>query len=178
MKKKTLSVLLILLAISNVIYAQSLFRSEKYKFRIKYPDTWVEKKGDGPNVVFKIVSGDGPNLNIVVREDKSIKGHTIDEYSLENFVNMIEKAMKSKYSDYEVLDYSKTYLDNQVTYSIFSKLTYKVLDKVVTGKMIQYSTIKGKYMYTITVAADIDSFDFYEPVFKEIISTLVFEDYY
>jgi hypothetical protein len=48
----------------------NLYRNTKYNFRIKFPEGWEIKDGDGPNVLKKAVSG-GSTIGIIVKDFKN-----------------------------------------------------------------------------------------------------------
>lgn len=166
---------LLFFIISNTI-AQTLFRSDKYQFRVKYPGTWEYQNGDGPNVVFKIVNSDDASINIVINEDNKLIGHTIEEVGIDNYVSILKETMKAKYDDYEIIDYSDTFIDNVPAFFVKSKATYHTLDYSKTFTNLQYTTSKGKYIYTFTAGVSEQYFNYYESIFKEIISSFVFEN--
>lgn len=48
----------------------NLYRNNQYKFRIKFPEGWEIKDGDGQNVVKKAVSG-GSTIGIIIKDFKN-----------------------------------------------------------------------------------------------------------
>jgi len=167
---------LICFIIFNTASSQSLFKSEKYKFHIRYPENWECYKGENEHLAFEIINDDNANINIVVYEDESLIGRTIDEIGIDNYIASISKSMKSKYSAFEVLEYYITYLDNQTAYYLMAKCTNKTLNFIYHYGVIIYQTFKGNSVYTITAGVDNEYFNYYKPIFINIISTFVFEE--
>jgi len=52
----------------NEEIVDNLYRNTKYQFRIKFPESWEIKKGDGPNILVKASSGEGSSINIYVKD--------------------------------------------------------------------------------------------------------------
>lgn len=157
----------------------NLYRNTKYNFRIKFPEGWEIKPGDGPNVVQKAVKGNN-SIMVIVREvsteekDKpaTIKdGGTLDEWKN----NMIE-GMREKYPDIKLLDYGETKLDNIPTYWNKYSATYSTLNMNVKGTNLSYQLINKNIFYNITAATLSDEFSTSEAEFKKTISTFVVEE--
>ena len=69
----------------------NLYRNTKYKFRIKFPETWEIKKGDGPNILVKATSGEGSNINIYVKDIGIELGDIGDLITIDEWANSINE---------------------------------------------------------------------------------------
>jgi len=157
----------------------SLYRNTKYNFRIKFPEGWEIKPGDGPNVIQKAVKGNN-SIIVIVREisannnDKvaTIKnGGTLDEWNAATIT-----GMKEKFPDIKLLDSGETKLDNIPTYWNKYSATYSALNINAKSTNLSYQLLNNNILYTITAATLSNEFPSSEAEFKKSISTFVIEN--
>ena len=159
----------------------NLYRNTKYKFRIKFPEGWDIKPGDGPNIIQKAVKGNN-SISIGVREIPAEHGDetaTIkDAMSLAEFKNSFSsKEFRENFPGSELLDYGETKLDNKITYWVKYSAPYSTLDINVEGIILQYQLLHKNIFYFITAGALPNEFNAMESEFKKSIATFVIEDY-
>lgn len=158
----------------------SLYRNTKYNFRIKFPEGWELKSGDGPNILQKATNGNA-SISIGVRElPKILAGNAEninDVYTLEEFKDEIINGLKEKFPDVRVIDRGETKLDNKTTYWVKHEMTYSALDVKVKATQIQYQLLDKNILYFITVGTITDEYNEVESTIKKSISTFVLENY-
>lgn len=158
----------------------NLYRNTKYDFRIKFPEGWDIKSGDGPNILQKAVKGNH-TVSIGVREmpaeyyDKVL---TIkDVMTLIEFKDNLIEGGQEKFTDVKLIDYGETKLDNIPTYWIKYSNTYTTLDINVQMTNLQYQVLNNNILYFIGAGSASDEFDMAEAEFMKSIATFVIEDY-
>ncbi|MDO8676315.1 MAG: PsbP-related protein [Candidatus Azambacteria bacterium] len=158
----------------------NLYRNTKYNFRIKFPESWEIKSGDGPNIIQKAVQGNN-TISVGVREipaEYSDETATIkDVMSLVEFKDSILEGVQEKFPGAKLLDYGETKLDNVSTYWVKYSAPYSVLDINVEGTNLQYQLLHKNIFYFITAGTLSREFSSSEPEFKKSIATFVIENY-
>ncbi len=158
----------------------NLYRNTKYNFRIKFPEGWEIKPGDGPNILQKAVSGNH-TLSIGVREipaEFGDKTATIkDVMTLAEFKDVLLQGVQEKFPGAKLLDYGESKLDNEPTYWIKYTAPYTALDITVQGTHIQYQLLNENIFYFISAGSASDEFSTAEPDFMKSIATFVTENY-
>lgn len=159
----------------------NLYRNTRYKFRIKFPEGWDIKSGDGPNIIQKAVK-ENNSISIGVREipaEYSDETATIkDVMSLAEFKDsFLSKEFQKNFPGSELLDYGETKLDNKTTYWVKYSTPYSVLDVNVEGIILQYQLLHKNIFYFITAGTLPVEFNIMESEFKKSISTFAIEDY-
>lgn len=157
-----------------------LYRNTRYNFRIKFPEGWEIKSGDGPNILQKAVK-ENSSINIGVREipaEYSDETATIkDVMSLAEFKDSIMEGIQEKFPGAKLLDYGETKLDNIPTYWVKYSAPYSALDINVETVNLQYQLLNKNIFYFITSGTLVSEFSAMEPEFKKSISTFVIENY-
>ena len=158
----------------------NLYRNTKYHFRIKFPENWDIKVGDGPNIVQKAVQGNN-TISVGVKEipaEYGDKSATIkDIMTLAEYRDSILDGVKEKFPGAKLLDYGETKLDNISTYWVKYSAPYSVLDINVEGTNLQYQLLHENILYFITAGTLSDEFSSSEADFKKSIATFVTENY-
>ena len=158
----------------------NLYRNIKYNFRIKFPEGWDIKPGDGPNILQKAVKGNH-TISIGVREipaEYSNKTATIEDVmSIVEFKDTLLEGIQEKFSGAKLIDYGESKLDNNPTYWVKYTAPYTVLDITVQGTHLQYQTLNNNILYTISAGSTSDEFDAIEQEFMKSIATFVIENY-
>lgn len=150
----------------------NLYRNTKYKFRIKFPESWDIKKGDGPNVLIKATNADGSSINIVVK-DLGIAIGDIDEMiTLDEWA----KLLYEKFPDAKILLKKETSLDNRKAFIVKSSVIYKALDKEANSTVYCVALTSGNFFYTITASAKTRRFEDERLKMETSISTFVIEN--
>ncbi len=158
----------------------NLYRNTKYNFRIKFPQGWDIKPGDGPNILQKAVSGNHTIL-VGVREIPAEFGDetaTIkDVMSLAEFKDTLLEGVQEKFPGAKLLDYGESKLDNESAYWIKYTAPYTALDITVQSTHIQYQLLKNNIFYFISAGSTADEFSSAKPEFMKSIATFVTENY-
>ncbi|MCK4745180.1 hypothetical protein KAS41_03900 [Candidatus Parcubacteria bacterium] len=158
----------------------NLYRNTEYNFRIKFPEGWDIKSGDGPNILQKAVNGNH-TISILVQEipaEHGDKTATIkDIMSLIEFKNTFFEGMQEKFSDIELVDFGESKLDNEPAYWIKYSAPYTTLDITVQATNLQYQVLNNNILYTINAGSTSNEFDTVETEFMKSIATFVIEDY-
>jgi hypothetical protein len=151
----------------------NLYRHYGYKFRIKFPEDWQIKKGDGPTTLIKAANDEGANVNINIKTLPENLGPVhIDNITVEKLTDELKKI----YSSVEILGSGKSYIANNPAFWLQYAVTYKHMDMVLHLTMLQYTIAKDNSYYTVTCGAPTNIFSDYEDIFKRCISTFIFED--
>lgn len=158
----------------------NLYRNIKYDFRIKFPEGWEIKSGDGPNILRKAVNNNHM-ISVGVRE---IPIEYLDKKAtIKNVMGLIEfkdtllNDMQEKFPDSKLIDYGESKLDNKPVYWIKYFAPYTVLNTTVEGILLQYQVLNNNIFYFITAGSTSEEFDSVEATLKKSISTFVIEDY-
>lgn len=150
----------------------NLYRNTKYKFRIKFPESWVIEKGDGPNVLIKATNADGSSINILVK-DLGIAIGDIDEMiTLDEWA----ESLYEKFPDAEILLKKEISLDNRKAFILKSSVIYKTMDKEANSTIYSVALTSGNLFYTITASAKTRRFEDERLKMETSISTFVIEN--
>ncbi|EKD99436.1 MAG: hypothetical protein ACD_22C00256G0009 [uncultured bacterium] len=164
-------------SIENSQVDGNLYRNTKYKFRIKFPEGWEIKQGDGPSIVQKAVSGNH-SLSIGVKAMDVGNSYTIkDILTIDELKMSIVDSMQKQYPDIKVLNYGETKIDNIPAYWIKYSMSYSAMNVTFKAVNTQYQVLKGDNYYFITAGSTADEFDSVERDFVKSVSSFVFEDY-
>lgn len=157
----------------------NLYRNTKYNFRIKFPEGWEIRPGDGLHIVQKATYEDS-TISVVVQEF-DLGGETMssikDTGSVDEFVNMAIEGIKQKFSDVKVIDYGETRIDNEPAYWVEYSANTQILDTVLDAKYLTYSIAKGTVLYTISAGTASDKYEEIKPFFTQSVGTFVLEKY-
>ncbi|MBX2963698.1 MAG: hypothetical protein KF687_14390 [Cyclobacteriaceae bacterium] len=151
----------------------NLYRNTKYQFRIKFPETWEIKKGDGPNILVKASSGKGGSINIYVKDLGIALGDIDDMLSIEEWTNSVYE----KFPSAKILEQKEIYIDNKKAYFVQYTITYKVLEHQTNGIFYIIGLINKNYLYAITAGSVEGQFEDEKPILDASVSTFVIEDY-
>lgn len=150
----------------------NLYRNTKYKFRIKFPETWEIKKGDGPNILIKATNKNGSSINILVKDTGVAIGEidkmmTLDEWA---------ESVYEKFPDAKILLKKEISIDNRKAYLIKCSLTYKALDKTANSTVYNVALTNSNFLYAITATASSALFEDEKLTMETSISTFVIEN--
>lgn len=151
----------------------NLYRNTKYQFRIKFPESWDIKKGDGPNILVKAASGEGSSINIYVKDSGIELGDIDDLMSLEEWANsIIEKFPSAK-----IISQKELYIDNRKAYFVQYSVNYKTLDNEMDGIFYNVGFINKNYTYVITAGSEESKFEDEKEMLDQSVRTFVIEEY-
>jgi len=158
----------------------NLYRNINYNFRVKFPEGWEIKPGDGPNILQKAVSSNS-TISVGVREmpaDLIDKNATIkDLMSISDFQDSLIEGVREKFPGAILLDYGETKLDNLPTYWMKYSASYSVLDNNIEGTHLLYQLLHKNILYFISAGGLSSEFEAMEQEFKKSISTFVIENH-
>ncbi len=150
----------------------NLYRNTKYKFRIKFPESWEIKKGDSPNVLIKAANADGSSINILVK-DLGIAIGDIDEMiTLDEWA----ESLYEKFPDAKILLKKEISIDNRKAFIVKSSVIYKTLDKEANSTIYSVALTSDNLFYTITASAKTKLFEDEKLTLETSISTFVIEN--
>ena len=158
----------------------NLYRNTKYGFRIKFPEGWEIKKGDGIHVVQKAVLGNSA-ISVMVKQFDLNSGEKItsikDIGTAKEYIDSAIEDARLKFPDVKVIDYGETKIDNEPAYWAEYSVTYQALDKKVNMTNIIYFIAKGNTAYSISAGTATNEYQEVKPTFTRTVSTFVLEKY-
>lgn len=168
---------------SNEYSEQSgnLYRNTKYNFRIKFPEGWEIKPGDGPNVLQKAVRGNN-TISITIKElpagfnnDKlTIK----DVFTLKEFENkLFDESFLQKYPETKLIDSGETKINNLPAFWYKTSSSSSTLDITIDMVGLRYVVLYKNVFYFISAGTVAEEFASIEPEFKKSIATFVLENF-
>lgn len=151
----------------------NLYRNTKYQFRIKFPESWEIKKGDGPNILVKASSGEGSSINIYVKDLGIGLGAIDDLISIDEWANSI----KEKFPSAKIISKREIYIDNKKAYYVQYSVNYKALDQ--ESDMIAYNVglVNKNFYYLITAGSEESKFENEKHTLDKSVRTFVIEEY-
>jgi hypothetical protein len=178
MSKKLLIInlvfVLLIASFASTSSANNLYRNDKHKFRITFPEGWKVERGSGPNTV--VIASDNKGSSININITKTDSNNSADMLSLELIPELL-KALQSAYSDVELLDKSETYICNRKALMIKYNGTYKHIKASPRMTVLTFVTVNNGHMFTITCGTGLALYRNYKKAFVDSVSTLVFEDF-
>ncbi len=151
----------------------NLYRNTKYQFRIKFPEEWEIKNGDGPNILIKATSGEGTSISIYVKDLGIELGDITDLISLDEWANSINENFPSA----KIISKKEIYIDNRKAYFVQYSMNYKALDREIDGICYNVSLINKNYSYAITASSQESKFESNKHILDASVRTFVIEEY-
>lgn len=162
---------------------ETLYRNTRYKFRIKFPEGWTIRPGDGPNILRKAIQESYPigMISVGVREaDAQYAGTATmeDAGPPEKYVAEVVNITQEKWPGVRLIDYGRTSLSNCPAYWFKLSGSYDTLDKTTWVILVEYRLFYGKTLYFITTSApSMDEFSSLEQEFRKSVGSFVIEDF-
>lgn len=151
----------------------NLYRNTKYQFRIKFPESWEIKKGDGPNILVKASNGEGSSINIYVKDSGIVLGDIDDIMSIDEWANsIIEKFPSAK-----IISQKELYIDNRKAYFVQYSINYKALENEIDGIFYSVGFINKNFTYVITAGSEESKFEDEKDELDQSVRTFVIEEY-
>jgi hypothetical protein len=154
----------------------NLYRNNKYGFRVKFPDGWNIKKGDGIHIVQKATLGNN-TISILVQQLGLAENEKIssikDAGTAKEYIDIVMSGVKA--SNVEIIDYGETKIDNEPAYWVEYSGDYQVLDYKAKMTNLVYILAKGDIIYSITAGTVSDEYQQIKPTFLKTVSTFVLE---
>lgn len=157
----------------NEEIVDNLYRNTKYQFRIKFPEAWEIKKGDGPNILVKATSEEGSNINIYVKDLGVELGDINDLISLDEWANSVNES----YPSAKIISKKEIYIDNRKAYFVQYSLNYKALDHEIDGILYNVTLVNKNFNYSITAGSVESRFEGEKQILDASIRTFVIEEY-
>jgi hypothetical protein len=151
----------------------NLYRNTKYQFRIKFPELWEIKKGDGPNILVKAANGEGSSINIYVKDLGAALGDIDHLISIDEWANSI----KEKFPSAKIISKKETYFDNRKAYFVQYSINYKALDKEADMIFYNVSLTNKNFTYVITAGSEEGKFESEKEILDQSVGTFVIEGY-
>jgi len=157
---------------NNEEIVENLYRNTKYQFRIKFPEAWEIKKGDGPNILIKASNENGSNINILVKDIGVAIGDVDQMLTLDEWA----ESVYEKFPDAKILLKKETSIDNRKAFLVKYSLTYKALDKETNSTIYNVALTSNNFFYVITASAKTRLFEDEKLKMETSISTFVIEN--
>lgn len=157
----------------NEEIVDNLYRNTKYQFRIKFPESWEIKKGDGPNILVKASSGEGSSINIYVKDLGVELGDIDDLISIDEWANSI----KEKFPSAKIISKREIYIDNKKAYFVQYSVNYKALDHEADMIFYNVGLVNKNYTYAITAGSEESKFKNEKQTLDQSVRTFVIEEY-
>ena len=175
-KRKNIFFLLLVFS-SELLASNSIFRSDDYNFRFRYPAEWKVESGEGKNVKAKVVASDGTNCNVVVRFIPELKENTNKEVMTGFTKYDLLSGIKAKFSDANLLDGGETFVDNRRAVYAYVDYSYGTLKANLNFRSLMVYTFDRGYFYAITCGTEKSLFKSNRANFENLVSSFVFEDW-
>ncbi len=160
--------------------SDNLYRNTKYGFRIKFPEGWEIKKGDGIHVVQKAVLGNSA-ISVTVQQFASDTDEKIssirDVGTADDYISSIIKGIELKYSDVKVIDYGETKIDNEPAYWVEYSWTSQTLDRNIEMTNLIYIMAKNNIFYSVNLVTSTNKHKELKPTFLRTVATFLLEKY-
>lgn len=150
----------------------NLYRNTKYKFRIKFPESWKIENGDGRNILVKASNTNGSSINIYVKDIGIPFGDINQLMTLDEWAN----TTTEKFSTARIISKKEIHLDNKKAYFIQYTVNYKTLDQEVDMILNQISLINKNFTYTLTASSGKDEYEIDKETLDQSIRTFVIEN--
>jgi hypothetical protein len=158
----------------------NMYRNTKYHFRIKFPDAWEIKTGDGLHIVQKAVN-ENSTISVSVHQLEIGKNQGFssikDLGSSKEVSEIMTEGAKEKFSNVKIVDSGEIKIDNEPAYWIEYSTTGQVLDRVISMTNLTYMLAKNDTMYIISGGTATSDFAKTKPIFQRAVSTFVLEKY-
>lgn len=157
----------------NEEIVDNLYRNTKYQFRIKFPESWEIKKGDGPNILVKATSGEGSSINIYVKDLGFELGDIGDLISIDEWANSVNE----KFPSAKIISKKEIYIDNRKAFFVQYSVNYKALDHEADMIFYNVSLTNKNYTYAITAGSEESKFESEKQILDQSVRTFVIEEY-
>lgn len=160
---------------------ENLYRNTKYNFRIKFPEGWEIKPGDGPNILQKAVKGNH-SISIAIKElptgFNNEKLTIKDVFTLKEFENkLFDESFLQKYPKTKIIDSGETKINNLPAFWYKTSFSSSALGITVDMIGLRYVVLYKNVFYFISAGTTAEEFAFIEPEFKKSIITFVLENH-
>jgi hypothetical protein len=157
----------------------NLYRNTKYNFRVKFPEGWDIKDGDGQHIVKKASNQDS-SINIGVTDVSNFPEadsiHSITEMlTLDEFIKSTEEEYRPKYPNYKLIDSGETKIDNLPAYFVTADVEYSALNTTVRARITLYELFYNKRFYFFSLASEREKYEESKKVLETSLSTFVIE---
>jgi hypothetical protein len=163
----------IFVLLTNSVFSQSEFTSDKYNFKIIFPSDWTVKEGKD-NMVVDAEKNYYTKFYVMIAKLDVPESATIYSIPIDTFEQKIEAKYSKKYYYYEVIKYGDNTIDYVDAYYFFVRYageTENFMDKYVS---YQYQFIYKKYFYSLIATCPEKKFEKLETEFNKIFSSFTF----
>ena len=158
---------------NNYSLDSNLYRHHTHKFRIKFPEGWAIRRGDGPATLVKAVDDKGASININVKTIPASAGPaSVSGVSRDETLESLRRA----YSSVEMLQHHETRVSNAPALYMKYRATYSHIVGTVDFTMMQFIIPNNQSLLTLTCGAPTELFQEYESTFLGSVGTFILED--
>jgi len=153
----------------------NLYRNDKYKFSIVFPEGWEQRDGASSNLLWEAFFSSS-SIDLQVKEfsidlnelgmDMNIK----DLLSNDEYFNSVTNSIPNG----ELLNYELTKVSNEDAYYVEYLIPRESLGEDIYAK--QWGMMHNNILYTISLGGPEDEYKMYNKEFSSAISSFTFED--
>jgi hypothetical protein len=148
-----------------------------YHFRIRFPEGWRIKNGDGKHIVKKAEAENLASISVLVRAGPNdANSNEFSEDDLFGFGDLIIQPMLERLEG-ELLAKRIVYVNNQKTLYLKSQVTYRRLSGDHRAVNEQYVMLKHGLLYLLTASVRESEFSRLRGTVNESIDSFVIEDW-
>lgn len=168
--KKLLLVLINLFICISISHSQQVYKSDKYKFQINFPDESDIHEDFGNIASVTAYFDRNASINVIVKENEKLKGLEVGEYNFENMQDSIIGIYQNSFVNFKLLESGNVNISDIKFYNI--KYQFDLEEKVFISS--QYFTSKDGKMYIISTGCFKSNYDYYKPIFENCASSFKF----
>ena len=153
--------------------AEKIYRNETYKFRIRYPDTWISIAGDSKSTIAKFVRRDSAkSISILVEASNPMNKISIADEKI-----AFEQGLKSRNVDFKNLTVEEGFLHNYPALIVQYEHKVKTMEYTIDYIQKQIMCYHEGHIFTISIAMPKYRYDLEERNrLNKIVGSFVFEE--
>ena len=150
----------------------SLFKSSPIGFELEYPSYW-DKEIDNKNKIVAFVS---PNVGLDdnYRENLTVASQDAGDgiETIEDYIKAYKISLKQNLKNFELISEQPVTVDDNEAYEIIYTSQSDEKEESTSLKFMQTLVLKDKKVIIISYLAEPDSYSFFMPYIKTIMSTI------
>ena len=155
----------------------NLYRNNKYKFQIEFPDRWQQRPGDQPHIVWLATNGT-TTISLMVMKEYEGGSDDVDIRELNAIgKDVYMNLLKTQIPDAEFVDLGMININGEEAYWFQYVGTPPVEGVDEQFMNLNYQLIRGGTLYTIGIGSPVNEFPRLETELRKTVSTFAFKDY-